>query len=299
MKELFVWFNDALVPTRRASLQVGDLSIQRGYAIFDFFKTLDGRPIFLNEHLDRFFRSAERMRLETGLSADVLRGRIDELMEKNQLPDSGVRLTLTGGYAADAYSIDRPNLVISQSPLTVVPTAELPVAIRLVSYPHIRQLPDVKTIDYLMAIWLKPFIREQGADDVLYHLDGVVSECPRSNVFILTGEDGDGHGGGLSGGLRGGHGGGLSGGRLVTPSRNILHGVIRGKVMELARRQVPVEERDMTLEELYAAKEVFITSTGKHIWPVVNVDGRTIGKGKPGPLTEALNRDLYRCVKGA
>ena len=274
MKKLFVWFNDEMVPARRASLQVGDLSIQRGYAIFDFFKTLDNRPIFLDEHLDRFFRSAERMRLETGLDAAVMRERIEHLLAKNQLPDSGVRLTLTGGYAPDAYSIDRPNLVISQGPLTL-PTAELPAAIRLVSYPHIRQLPDIKTIDYLMAIWLRPFIREQGADDVLYHLDGIFTECPRSNVFILT-----------------------SGDQLVTPSRNILHGIIRGKVLELARRQLAVEERDVSLEELYAAKEVFITSTGKHIWPVVSVDGRKIGTGAAGPVTETLNRELYRLVKG-
>jgi D-alanine transaminase/branched-chain amino acid aminotransferase len=264
-----------MVPARRASLQVGDLSIQRGYAIFDFFKTLDNRVVFLDEHLDRFFRSAGRMRLEMGLSAATLRERIDRLLQKNQLPDSGVRLTLTGGYSADAYSIDRPNLVISQSPLTV-PTAELSTVVRLVSYPHIRQLPDVKTIDYLMAIWLKPFIREQGADDVLYHLDGTITECPRSNVFILDQSD-----------------------RLVTPSRNILHGVIRGKVLELARRQVAVEERDVSLEELYSAKEVFITSTSKHIWPVVYVDGRMIGKGAAGPLAAVLNRELYRMVKEA
>lgn len=272
MKELFVWFNDEMVPARRASLQVGDLSIQRGYAIFDFFKTVDNRPVFLDQHLDRFARSAERMRLDTGLEAAALRDRIERLLQKNELPNSGVRLTLTGGYSADAYSIDRPNLVISQSPLTM-PTAELATPIRLVSYPHIRQLPDIKTIDYLMAIWLKPFIREQGADDVLYHLDGVITECPRSNVFILTGAD-----------------------RMVTPSHNNLHGVIRGKVLELARRQLTVEERDVTLEELYDAKEAFITSTGKHIWPVTQVDGRKIGKGVAGPLAEKLNSDLYRLV---
>jgi D-alanine transaminase/branched-chain amino acid aminotransferase len=274
VKELFVWFNEEMVPAHRAMLQVGDLSIQRGYAIFDFFKTLDNRPIFLEEHLDRFFRSAGRMRLELGLDAAVLRDRIHQLLQKNQLPDSGVRLTLTGGYAADAYSIARPNLVISQGPLTL-PTAELPAAVRLVSYPHIRQLPDVKTIDYLMAIWLKPFIREQGADDVLYHLDGIVTECPRSNIFMLTGAD-----------------------RLVTPWQNVLHGVIRGKVLELARRGLAVEERDVRLEELYAAKEVFITSTGKHIWPVENLDGRKIGKGVAGPVAEMLNLELYRMVKG-
>lgn len=274
MKERYVWVNDVLAPARQASLLVSDLAIQRGYGIFDFFKTFDNRPVFLDEHLARWFRSAERMRLDPGKTPSDLREMIHQLIRKNELPESGIRLTLTGGYPADGYSIARPNLVISQNPLTPYPTADLPDPIRLVSYPHIRQLPDIKTIDYLMAIWLRPFIEAHDADDVLYHLDGTFSECPRSNVFLVTRED-----------------------TLVTPASNILHGVIRGKVLELARRRLAVEERDVRLEELRDAKEVFITSTGKHIWPVVRVDGRVVGGGAPGSVAKVLNLDLFRLVK--
>jgi branched-chain amino acid aminotransferase len=274
VKELQVLVNDELVSADRASLLVADLSIQRGYGIFDFFKTLDNRPVFLEEHLERLFQSARRMRLDMGKTRSALKDAIWFLMRKNDLPDSGIRITLTGGYAPDAYSIAHPNLVVTQTPLAAIPSSELPSPIRLVSYPHIRQLPDIKTIDYLMAIWLQPFVREQGADDVLYHHDGVITECPRSNVFMVTPEN-----------------------TLVTPARNILHGVIRGKVLELARRRFEVEERDMSLNQLRTAKEVFITSTGKHIWPVVQVDGGMIGNGSPGPVAEVLNQDLFRLVK--
>lgn len=267
--ELFSIVNQRLVPASEASLLTSDLAIQRGYGVFDFFKTLGGKPIFLTEHLDRFYHSAERLRLPIGMSKAGLRELIDILGRKNDLPDSGFRLTLTGGYSADGYLPPAsPNLIISQSALTNLPAAELSKTIKLVSYPHRRQLPDIKTIDYLMAIWLQPYIKEYGADDVLYHQDGVITECPRSNFFAVTAE-----------------------GIVVTPAQGILRGITRGKVLELARDKFRVEERDVTLEELRTAREAFITSTTKHILPVTRVDGMEIGG--PGEVSGWLSRELY------
>ncbi len=270
--ELFSIVNQRLVPASEASLLTSDLAIQRGYGVFDFFKTLGGRPIFLAEHLDRFYHSAERLRLPIGMSRAELRELIDILRRKNDLPDSGIRLTLTGGYSADGYLPPAsPNLIISQSALTNLPAPELSNTIKLVSYPHRRQLPDIKTIDYLMAIWLQPYIKEHGADDVLYHQDGVITECPRSNFFAVTAEC-----------------------VLVTPAQGILRGITRGKVLELARDKFRVEERDVTLEELRTAREAFITSTTKHILPVTRVDGMEIGG--PGEVSGWLSRELYALV---
>ncbi len=101
--ELFSIVNQRLVPASEASLLTSDLAIQRGYGVFDFFKTLGGKPIFLTEHLDRFYHSAERLRLPIGKSRDELRELIDILGRKNGLADSGFRLTLTGGYSPDGY----------------------------------------------------------------------------------------------------------------------------------------------------------------------------------------------------
>lgn len=272
MKELFVFVNDDLLPVSKASLLINDLSIQRGYGIFDFFKTLGGRPIFLEQHLDRFFHSAGRMRLIAGKNREELRRLIAVLMERNDLPDSGIRLTLTGGYSPDGYAVAaRSNLVITQQPLAGVPVPELTKSIRLVSYPHRRQLPDVKTIDYLMAIWLQPYMLERGGDDILYHSDGIITECPRSNFFLVTARD-----------------------ILVTPVRDVLRGVTRGKVLELASRQFSVEERDIALDELATAREAFVTSTTRHILPVSCVDSMVLEA--PGPVSRRLSTMLYQVL---
>ena len=271
MNEFFVFVNGELLPASKASLLISDLSIQRGYGIFDFFKTLGGRPVFLDAHLDRFFHSAARMRLDVGKSRAELKEMIVALQGRNNLPDSGIRLTLTGGYSADGFLPAAPNLVITQQPLGSIPVPELTKMIRLVSYPHRRQLPDVKTIDYLMAVWLQPYMTEHGGEDLLYHTDGIITECPRSNFFMVT-----------------------AAGALVTPVRDVLRGITRGKVLELARERFAVEERDIPLGELRTAKEAFVTSTGRHILPVSQVDDVVIGE--PGPVSRWLSEALYRAL---
>jgi branched-chain amino acid aminotransferase len=267
--QLFSFVNDSLAPADEASLAIGDLAIQRGYGIFDFFKTLRGMPVYLDEHLDRFFYSAAQMRLDVGLSREELKHRIALLMERNDLPDSGIRLTLTGGYSPDGYALVQPNLVIQQTPLSAPIPAEPDRSIRLITHPHMRQMPEVKTIDYLMAIWLQPLIREKGADDVLYHRGGAIAECPRSNFFLVTGS-----------------------GALVTPGRHVLRGITRMKILALTK----AEERDVLLEELRDAKEAFITSTTKHVLPVTAIDGAPVGDGEIGPVARRVSGELYKAA---
>jgi D-alanine transaminase/branched-chain amino acid aminotransferase len=101
-----------------------------------------------------------------------------------------------------------------------------------------------------MAIWLQPVIKQNGADDVLYYQEGIISECPRSNFFIVTKDD-----------------------TIVTASKNILKGVMRNKLIEIAKTGFDVEERDVTIKEIKSAKEAFITSTTKTILPVREIDG--------------------------
>lgn len=273
MKEPFVSINDELLPASQASLLVSDLAIQRGYGIFDFLKTLDHTPIFAGEHLDRFLSSAGRLRLPVNKDRAALLQSVRSLMDSNDIPDSGIRLTLTGGYSPDGYTSSRPNLVITQQPLQRPAPALFEKGLSLITWPHQRQLPDVKTIDYLMAVWLQPLIKEQSADDVLYHREGILSECPRSNFFIVTAGD-----------------------TITTPSQNILRGIIRGKVLELAGKEFKTVERPVSREELQDAKEAFITSTTKHILPVVRIDGQFIGDGTPGPVTRQLSQELNRLI---
>jgi branched-chain amino acid aminotransferase len=272
----YIFVNDEFVLADQASLLVSDLSIQRGYGIFDFFKTLGDRAIFLDDHLDRFFHSADHLRLEVGRTREELTDIIAGLRQRNTIPDSGIRMTLTGGYSTDGYTLAKPNLIITQRALDGPITKECYESIRLVTWPHLRQMPEAKTIDYLMGIWLQPYIRQHGANDVLYHQGGVISESPRSNFFLVTADD-----------------------ILVTPAQNILKGITRMKILEVAPAFIRVEERDVAVDECRTAKEAFITSTTKHILPISHIDGYPIGEGDaighaaPGPVARWLNERLY------
>jgi branched-chain amino acid aminotransferase len=272
MSSKFVLINEKIIPATEASVYINDLSIQRGYGIFDFFKLVDGRPIFLDDHLARFYNSAAQMRLPINHSPEELKDLLSSLIAKNELPDSGVRMTLTGGYSTDGFSISEPNLIITQQKFHINKEAAL-TGTRLVTYSHQRQFPEVKTIDYLMAIWLKNYIVENHADDVLYQHEGNIRECPRANVFIFTHEN-----------------------KLLTPGKNILKGIIRKQVLNLAKASFTVEETDITLKDLYNAKEVFITSSTKNILPVIQIDGHFVGDGKPGDNTRFLQEKLIQAI---
>ena len=145
-------------------------------------------PLFIDDHLDRFFHSAQEMRLICKESREEIKDMVYQLIRENNQPVSGVRLILTGGESPDGYKIIEPGLVIIQQAITPPPDEMTFPGIQLLSYPFQRQLPHVKTTDYLMAIWLQPWLKERGGDDILYHQDGIVTECPRSNFFIVTQE---------------------------------------------------------------------------------------------------------------
>lgn len=245
----WVFLNDDFLPEEKAFLHFRDLSFQRGYGIFDFFRLLGNAPLFLDDHLDRFFFSAESMHLPVPLKRAEIKTAISGLLRKNNFPDTGIRLSLTGGCSDDGFNIGRPNFLISQHGFTPPASEQVKNGIKLLSYPYQRPLPQIKSIDYQMAIWLQPKRIEHKADDILYYQNGVISECPRSNFFLVTEDD-----------------------RLVTPAENALAGITRRKVLKIAKELMLVEERPVRMEELKTAREAFITSTTKQILPVAQID---------------------------
>ena len=250
MNPLTCFFNGQFIPLSEAGLPVNDLGVQRGYGIFDFLRIANHRPLYLEDHLERFFHSAHEMRLPVLFSREAIKNNIESLIQKNRLPDAGMRILLSGGISPDGYLIEKPNLLIVQQPITPPSDELFQKGISLASYPYQRQLPHVKTTDYLMAIWLQPWMKERGADEILYHQNGVISECPRSNFFMVTRDA-----------------------ILVTPAKNILKGITRKQLISLANSQgLKVEERDISLNELSNAKEVFIASSTKRLMPVSRVD---------------------------
>lgn len=267
---MYISINNELYLKEDAKISVSDLSIQRGYGIFDFLKTINNKPIFIENYLDRFYNSAREMNLEVELNREQLRNSIQKLIEKNDIPNSGIKIILTGGYSEDGYTMVKPNLVIIQTPLDI--NEILPEqGIALVSYNHQRQLPHVKTIDYLQAIRLQKFVRENHADDLLYHNNGLVRECPRANFFIITDSE------------------------IITAKNEILNGITRSKILSLDLPNHTFAERDFTLAEVYNAKEAFISSSTKNAFPIYKVDGKLIGDGK-NEITSRINEKLLALI---
>lgn len=274
MAALYVIVNDALLPANEASLGIADLSIQRGYGIFDFFKTVAGEPVFLDDHLDRFYSSAYQMRLPVKQSRQELTEMLYTLIRKNNLEDSGVRITLTGGYSSDGFNIsDQSSLIVTQQKFHT--NRDFDKSISLISHDYQRQFSTAKTLDYLKAIWLQPVLKEKRVDDVLYHNNGFLRECPRANFFLVNHKD-----------------------EILTSAHNILKGVTRKHILKVASKNFVAAERDITINDLKNAREAFISSTTKNIMPVTKIDGRILGYGKPGEITLALAKEFDKYVYG-
>ncbi|MEJ8757370.1 aminotransferase class IV [Pontibacter sp. H259] len=266
---LYAYIHGQFTPLQESFLHISDLSIQRGYGIFDFFKVQGGKPVFLQDYLERFYESARLMELTVPVTSDELTAIITQLITKNKLPQSGIKMLLTGGYSANGYDPGEPNLLLTEQPLVLPEQETIEKGIKIITQEHMREIPRAKTINYSMGIRLINKIKEANASDVLYQQNGVVTEFPRCNFFIVTPDD-----------------------TIVTPDKDVLLGVTRKNVLQLAARKYKTETRTVTMADIAQAKEAFLTSTTKRILPIVQVDDRMIGNGAPGKVTKELLADL-------
>ncbi len=265
---MYIFLNDDFVPEEHARIHVSDLAIQRGYGVFDFFRVIDNCPLFVDQYIDRFYNSADEMRLEIPFSKKGFRSILLELISKNNTPMSGIKVILTGGYSPDAYQLVKPNLIIIQQSLKL-PGNQLNDGIKVITHEYMREMPHVKTINYLMGIWTQVKMKKAHAADVLYHIQGNVSEFPRCNFFIVKHDK-----------------------TVVTPAINILHGITRKHVLDLASQKYDTQEARITMHDIAHAREAFLTSTTKRIVPIVQVDEMQIGTGEVGEVTRELFDNL-------
>lgn len=272
MQSRYVIFNGELILESDANLGISDLAIVRGYAIFDFFKTVRNVPVFWEDNLDRFYQSAHLMDLPVHYTRAELKTQIQTLMQANAIPDSGIKLLLTGGYSTDGYSIAEPNLIISQQPLQRNIRMEQQ-GLKLLPFNYHRPFSLVKSIDYVMGIQALKVAKAQGADDVLYIQNSQFSECPRANFFLISQ---DGH--------------------LLTAGDDVLQGITRKKIIEIAKTIMHVEVRNITLQDLETATEAFISSTTKNITPVTSLVGYKDFDVQAGPITKHLQTLLADLV---
>ena len=268
---MFCSLNGVITPYAQAQIDINDLGLLRGYGIFDYFRIHQNTPLFLEDHLDRFYKSAEIIKLAIPFEREELTTGIFELIRLNNMSQSGIRLVLTGGYSENAYSIGKPNLIITQEPFSFSSDSVYREGVKLITHEYMREIPEVKTTNYITAIWQQDQIASANAFDVLYHQKGLISEVSRSNFFLITQNN-----------------------KLITPVSGILKGVTRKNVLSLARKRYEVEERAVSISELKTASEAFLTGTTKKILPVVRADGTVIGKGIPGEMTLQLSADFEK-----
>lgn len=247
-----------LVPTESATIHASDIGLIRGYGIFDFFRTVNYKPLFLEDYLDRFISSAAKTYLPLPYDRAQLRSIIQELIEKNDLQTGGLRMILSGGVSDNHFSPAEGKLFIFAESLLFPATQKYEEGVKLLTVEHVRAVAEIKMTNYAFPVWHSMQWKAAGAEDVLYHQDGLVSESSRSNFFIVKD------------------------GKISTPDKHVLMGITRKQILKIAGN---VQIRPVSLEEAFDADEAFITSTTKVLLPITRLDDHPIGTGKPGSVT--------------
>ncbi|HEV7349112.1 aminotransferase class IV [Telluribacter sp.] len=265
------YFNGQLFPLDTPLFKTNDLGLLRGYGMFDYFRTYNGVPFRWNDYWQRFENSARQLRLSLPIGQEEAAAVLAELYRLSGEAEVAFRFVLTGGYSADSVSVVEPNLLIRTEPLPQDNPGARLKGMKVLPYEYVRDLPEVKTTNYVHMVLMADEMKQQRASDLLFHKDGEISELTRSNVFLFRGDV------------------------LITPNRNVLHGITRRVVMELAASHFEVEVRPVSLDEFLFADETFTTSTTKWVMPIVRVGEQAIGNGTPGKRTLLL-QDLFEKV---
>jgi branched-chain amino acid aminotransferase len=258
-----IWFNGSWKKASDVHVSVKDVGFLRGFGIFDFFRIMDGKPVFLSDHLERFMRSADLMGLKYRYSKEELAACIHELATMSTDSCLGVKMVLTGGESSNGFE---PG---GQSNLWILPGvfqfADPVRGMKLMSQVYAREMADIKSLNYAYAIRNWAQVKAAGADDIIYHtVEHGVSESSRSNLFYV--KDGVIH----------------------TPEAHILAGVTRKHVIDLASETYEVKIGHCSLADFLHADEVFTTGSTKRVVPILAIDGNEIGNGARGPVTKQL-----------
>lgn len=255
----FVAQDDAVVP-------VTDLSVLRGYGVFDFMRTYGGHPFMLDAHIARLRRSAELIDMPVMWTDAELKAIVLATVARNPIDEANVRIVVTGGESPN-YLIpdDKPRLIVMVTPSIKNPDHLYADGASAITVPMSRSDPLAKTINYIGAIRAMKRARAAGAAEALY-MDhaGHVLEGTTTNIFAVFGDV------------------------IVTPQDGILPGITRGVVLDLLDGVYRVEKRALPLSELLRADEAFITASNKQVMPIVRVDDHLIAAGTVGAHTRAI-----------
>lgn len=267
--------NGKILPKEQALIPLTDLGMLRAYAIFDFFRVLQGTPVFLEDHLDRLQKSIALLEFPVHKTRDEFRKMIFDMIEANNARDAGFRIVVTGGFSEDGFTPSIPNIYMMLHDLPVYAPEDYSHGCKLVSSAFVREMPGAKTCMYVQSLLVNKPMKQAGAVEVLYHWKGSITECSRSNIFFVSPED-----------------------VLITPKDGMLHGITRKQVLAIAEEKgMPIQLREVHMEELPWFKEVFMTSSTRGVLPIVQIDQQVIGDGKPGSVTQLLHDVFEERVK--
>jgi len=263
----YCFLNGKILPTAEAKIGVEDIGLLRGYGIYDGLAVIKGEPFRFADHWNRFLSGAHILNLNVPVTEEKAEKVIKELAVKNGYTErANVRIILTGGKTIGGieYDFENPTFYILVEKWESLPQVLYEKGARLITYKHMRELPEYKTTNYIRAVVLQNFRKEEKAVEILYINDGEVLECATSNIFIVKNKS------------------------VITPAENMLKGITRKVVLELAQNKYKIEERVVNEEELKTADEVFITSSFKDIVPIVKIDDFEVADGKIGPVSKDL-----------
>ena len=271
-----IYLNGQLVGKEQAVVSVFDHGLLYGDGVFEGIRVYGGKVFLLKDHIDRLYESAKAIRLEIPISPAAMIQATKDTVAANGIGDGYVRLVVTRGAGSLGLDIRRtsdPQVIIIADTITLYPAEIYENGMHLITASTIRNHPGalparIKSLNYLNNILAKIEGTDAGTVEALMlNHKGEVAECTGDNIFILKN------------------------GVLKTPSTDagILEGITRNAVLQLARDAgIPTQETTLIRHDLYVADEMFLTGTAAEVVPVVSLDGRQIGDGKPGPITKRL-----------
>jgi branched-chain amino acid aminotransferase len=275
--EYLVYLDGEYVPRSQAKVSVFDHGLLYGDGVFEGIRAYSRRVFKLKEHVDRLYESAKAIDLKIPHTKEEFAELILETCRRNKLTDAYIRPIVTrgaGDLGLNPLKCPKPTVIIVAYPFAPLYGDRYSRGLKLVTATVRRNPPDcispnIKSLNYLNNILAIIQANQMGADEALFlDKEGYVSEASADNVFVIKG------------------------GRIFAPPTiTNLNGITRATVLEICERmKVPSKETFMTLFEVYSADEVFMTGTAAEIAPIVSVDERVIGDGRPGRLTLEISK---------
>jgi len=265
-----VLYQDQFIDRSKAKVDIEDRGYQFGDGIYEAMMVYSGRIFLLDPHMKRLERSARELNLTLPYSADHIVDNIKKLVELNHLDDGVVYFQITRGAAPRQHFFpdNTPTVITGSVSSKIRDVSKRPQGIKAVLADDIRWLRcDIKTLNLLGNVLAKQKAHVSGAGEAILHRGSTVTEGSSSNVFIIKD------------------------GTLITHPADhlILNGITRLFVFDLAKKlNIPLVQREFTVDELLDADEVFITSTSNEVNPVLQIDDHLINGGEQGPIEKKL-----------